>query len=182
MSRHWWTGGVRMAEFTINRAMWKFVGRGLLLGAAVGIVFTFVDVKFRLNQPVVLALGAPIVIGTLIQLVRLGVADTPPPLRTPPPPAAVPEYFMRLRQLERRLEVAADDPADYEWSIRPMLAQLAADRLVYRHGIRYQTQPDRARQIVGEQLWEIMTPPLQAPIRSVDRARLTDLVSQIERI
>jgi hypothetical protein len=121
----------------------------------------------------------------IVQLVRIGIADVLPPMVVTEPESGTPEYFVRLRQLERRLELATRDSADFDWSLRPMLAQLAADRLNHRHGILFMTQPVRAREIVGEELWEIMRPPENqtgTPTRPISRQRVDELVSQIERI
>jgi hypothetical protein len=169
-------------SFGTDRRMWVFVGRGLALGLLVGIALALLDRVIGADQPVVLALGAPAAVGMIVQLVRLGVVDVQPSARVTTPDPGVSEYFVRLRQLERRLETAATDPDDYDWAIRPMLVQLAADRLLYRHGIRYQIQPVRAREIVGDELWEIMTQPLRQPSRPVSRQRLTALVEQIEQL
>jgi hypothetical protein len=41
--------------------------------------------------------------------------------------------------------------------IRPMLLELTTDRLVNRHGIDPRLEPDRARALVGDQLWNLIT-------------------------
>ncbi|MGC4942586.1 hypothetical protein [Kribbella sp. DT2] len=41
--------------------------------------------------------------------------------------------------------------------IRPMLLELTTDRLVNRHGIDPSLEPDRARALVGDQVWDLIT-------------------------
>ncbi|MEV6282417.1 hypothetical protein [Kribbella sp. NPDC051770] len=41
--------------------------------------------------------------------------------------------------------------------VRPLLLELTTDRLVHRHGIDPQQEPDRARALVGDQLWNLIT-------------------------
>lgn len=171
-----------MAEYQTDRIVWRFVGQGAIGGLILGVLLAVGDRLGDLKQSILLVLSAPVVIAIIIQLVRIGVADVLPPVAVPAPETSTPEYFVRLRQLERRLELATRDQADFDWSLRPLLAQLAADRLRYRHGILYMAQPDRAREIVGEELWQIMRPSPDTQFRPIGRARMEDLISRIERI
>ncbi|GAA1698954.1 hypothetical protein GCM10009745_51810 [Kribbella yunnanensis] len=41
--------------------------------------------------------------------------------------------------------------------IQPLLLELTVDRLVHRHGIDPDLDPDRARALVGEQVWDLIT-------------------------
>jgi len=41
--------------------------------------------------------------------------------------------------------------------VRPMLLELATDRLVHRHGVDPELEPDRAREITGDRLWQLIT-------------------------
>jgi hypothetical protein len=41
--------------------------------------------------------------------------------------------------------------------IQPLLLELTTDRLVHRHGVDPEVEPDRARAIVGDQLWNLIT-------------------------
>ena len=88
--------------------------------------------------------------------------------------------FPELYLLEHRLSWGSVDPERFELRVRPQLVQLTEERLRQRHGIDPWRQPDRARGIVGEPLWLLMTgpPTLRAPTPS----QLADLVTQLERI
>ncbi|GAA1592314.1 hypothetical protein GCM10009804_55820 [Kribbella hippodromi] len=41
--------------------------------------------------------------------------------------------------------------------VRPLLLELTTDRLVHRHGVDPELEPDRARAITGDQLWQLIT-------------------------
>lgn len=41
--------------------------------------------------------------------------------------------------------------------IQPLLLELTTDRLVHRHGVDPEREPDRAREITGEHLWSLIT-------------------------
>jgi hypothetical protein len=41
--------------------------------------------------------------------------------------------------------------------IRPLLLELCTDRLVHRHGIDPALEPDRARAMTGDRLWDLIT-------------------------
>jgi hypothetical protein len=41
--------------------------------------------------------------------------------------------------------------------IRPLLLELTIDRLVHRHGIDPELEPDRAREVAGEHLWDLIS-------------------------
>jgi hypothetical protein len=41
--------------------------------------------------------------------------------------------------------------------IQPLLSGLARDRLIHRHGLDPDVEPERARELAGEQLWALTT-------------------------
>jgi hypothetical protein len=107
------------------------------------------------------------------------------------PPGDLADAFMRaeaepgggfdsLSALEHRLSWGSVDVERYEARVRPQLARLAAERLRQRHGVDFVSQPEVARRMVGEPLWQLMTgPPNPAP---PNRSRLDELLTAIERI
>jgi hypothetical protein len=168
-------------RFITEPALWRSVGRGAALGLGIGIVLELIGLLIHAATSPVLLLGLPVAVLALLQLVRASIHDTPPPEPVREQRVVQPEYFMRLRQLERRLEGACRDPSKFEWSLRPFLADLAAARLSSKHGINCQHEPAKARAVVGEQLWQIMTTS-DTPIQPVKPAQLRELVQAISRI
>jgi hypothetical protein len=84
-----------------------------------------------------------------------------------------------LTTLESRLSWGAADPQRFRDRVRPDLVALATDLLRTRRGVDPRTQPELARQILGEPLWQLMTGP---PERSPSRAALSAMVGALERI
>jgi hypothetical protein len=67
----------------------------------------------------------------------------------------------------------------YARTLQPRLARLVEERLRLRHGVDLRGDPARARQLIGEQLWALVS----APARRTPSAReLGDLVKQMEAI
>jgi hypothetical protein len=63
--------------------------------------------------------------------------------------------------------------------IRPMLLELTTDRLVHRHGIDPRLEPDRARALVGDQLWTLIT---GTEVRTASFAEIEQAVQTIEKL
>jgi len=89
------------------------------------------------------------------------------------------EGLLLLTSLESRLSWGGTDPDRFRNRVRPELVALAADLLRTRRGIDLRTEPDRARQILGEPLWQLIA---RTPTRSPSRAELSRLVDALERI
>ncbi|MFL6164140.1 MAG: hypothetical protein ACJ74U_18210 [Jatrophihabitantaceae bacterium] len=169
-------------RFGTEPALWRSVGRGAALGLAIGAALELICLLSHIPSSPVLILGMPVAGLALLQLVRSSISETPPPEPVTQPIVIRPEYFVRLRQLERRLDSASRDPSNFDWVVRPMLAELAADRLKYKHGINFHREPAKAREVVGEQLWQIMITSPDTPIQPVSPARLRELVQAISHI
>ena len=105
----------------------------------------------------------------------------PPPEPLPAPPRTSPrdEGLLLLTSLESRLSWGATDPDRFRDRVRPELVALAGDLLRTRRGIDLRAEPDRARSILGEPLWQLIT---RTPTRSPSRAELSRLVDALERI
>lgn len=95
---------------------------------------------------------------------------------------AVTEIIM----LEHRLAWGSIDAERYETRVRPLLVDLVAERLRIRHGVDHTREPDRARSIVGDRLWQLMTGPARTPrLRSgapPSQRALARIITEIERI
>lgn len=169
-------------RYVTEPALWRSVGGGAAIGLAIGAVLELISVFGNTGGSPVLLIGMPVVCLVLLQLVRAGIGETPPPDPVGQPSQPRVEYFVRLRQLERRLDRACHDPSSFEWTVRPMLAQLAAERLQAKHGVSVHREPAHARELMGEPLWQIMTTAPVPPSQPIDQARLRELVQAISRI
>jgi len=169
-------------EFVTEPALWRSVGKGALCGLAIGAALELINAFSHAGGSPVLLVGMPVACLVLLQLVRAGIAESQPPDPVTAPSSVNSKYFSRLRELERRLDRACADPANFDWVVRPMLVQLAAERLQAKHGISVYRHPAHAREIVGERLWQIMTTSPDTPSQPVDPVQLRNLVQAISRI
>lgn len=143
-------------------------------GALVRLVAYGYDLRARLD----LCIAAGLAVGVCWWLARRIV---PPPDPLPPATGAdpTPAGLLQLTSLESRLSWGSSDPDRFEERVRPLLVELAGERLRSRRGVDPRTDPDHARTILGDPLWTLMTGPLP---RSPSRAELSRLVAAIERI
>jgi hypothetical protein len=122
------------------------------------------------------------VVGLAVGLTwRLSRLVTPPPEPpvADPPDEPLDDARLLLTSLESRLSWGASDPDRFRERVRPELVGLATDLLRTRRGVDPRTQPEHARTILGDPLWQLMTGPLE---RSPSRAELARMVTALERI
>jgi hypothetical protein len=142
-------------------------------GAALALVSYTLGYRARPDLCVAVGLAA----GLTWRLSRLVVPPQEPPLE---PPAEEPDDDARLllTSLESRLSWASD-PDRFRERLRPELVGLATDLLRTRRGVDPRTQPEHARTILGDPLWQLMT---GRPERTPSRAELARMVEAMERI
>ena len=143
-------------------------------GAAIVAVGYGSGYRARWDLCVVAGLAA----GICWRLARLAVPPADPLL---PRPDREPwdDGWLPLSSLESRLSWGTADADRFRERLRPVLTELAADRLRSRRGVDPHTQPEHARRILGEPLWQLMTGPTE---RSPSRAELVRMVEALERI
>jgi hypothetical protein len=149
---------------------------GTAAGGAVWLLFQLASYRARPD----LCLAAGLAVAATWRLVR---ATAPPPGQALPPPhrpAAPQDGFAELSSLEHRLSWGSVDPDRFRQRVRPVLVDLALERLRSRHGVDPATHPEQARRILGEQLWQLMTGP--PPARCPSRPELSSMVDDLERI
>jgi hypothetical protein len=116
--------------------------------------------------------------GLIWRLARLVVPPPEPaPVLARPEPAD--DGLLLLTTLESRLSWGAADPYRFRERVRPELVALATDLLRTRRGVDLRSQPEQARHLLGEPLWQLMTGPLE---RSPSRAQLSRAVADLEGI
>ena len=91
-----------------------------------------------------------------------------------------------LEQLEREVILATSTAFDVHLRFRPRLRPIAAYLLASRRGVDLDSSPDRARELLGEQTWELVRPERPAPAerhaRGLYRAELHEIVGTLERL
>jgi hypothetical protein len=100
----------------------------------------------------------------------------------PPPRARDVETPLRLRQIADVLRESEQSEVGVDRSLRPLLVPIAAARLG-RRGVDMALAPRRARELLGDRLWEIVRPDRQsAATRAGAGLAGGDLQEAIERL
>ncbi|MGZ0148375.1 hypothetical protein ACXJJ3_14990 [Kribbella sp. WER1] len=67
------------------------------------------------------------------------------------------QFLATWLQESSRERRAGEGSQTFARRIRPLLLELATDRLVHRHGIDPDREPDKARELTGDKLWSLIT-------------------------
>jgi hypothetical protein len=164
-----------------SKALW--VLRNLLLVAAATVVTVAAlrSAGMRISVPLAVAFF----IG--LRLVLLGVAEVaPPPLPkrrsgdgASGPGPAFDSLRAAVRRWERNLDRAHADAELYARNVLPVLAELTDERLRLRHGITRESDPRRARELLGDPLWAALHDRGRRTARTRD---LETYVDALERL
>jgi len=90
-----------------------------------------------------------------------------------------------LARIDRLVVLGGANAFDLHYRLRPLLRDLAADRLSAGHGVSLDGQPERAQQLLGEELWELVRADREVGRRSgpgVAAAALTGFVERLEEL
>jgi hypothetical protein len=96
-----------------------------------------------------------------------------------------PEPIAELERMDRVLVLAASSAFDVHHRLRPLLRDLTSERLYAHHGVELDREPERARALVGDELWEVVRPGRELELRSGPGLPLADtarLVLALERL
>ena len=84
-----------------------------------------------------------------------------------------------VKRWETRLEWCYADNSAYNRKVLPLLGEIVDERLRQRHGITRDSDPDRARKLIGEPLWTFLVAPGRRPPAPRE---LANLIAWMERI
>ena len=84
-----------------------------------------------------------------------------------------------VRRWEQSLGWSQSDAERFSRNVLPVLAELTDERLRLRHGITRASDPRRARELIGEPLWQFLADPGRRPPKARD---LTAYVESMERL
>jgi hypothetical protein len=103
--------------------------------------------------------------------------------REPSEPDAPPSDLARI---EREVTLGVASTYDFHFRLRPTLRETAAALLAVRRGIDLDREPDRARQALGDEIWELVRPDRPPPedrlARGLEPARLRRAVEALEAL
>lgn len=100
--------------------------------------------------------------------------------------AAPPSRLPELARVEREVVLSTGSEFDQQLRVRPLLRDVAAHRLWTRRGVDLEENPERARELLGPDVWELIkSGPPDADRRywrGLDLAGLGGIVDQIEAL
>ena len=96
------------------------------------------------------------------------------------------ERLPELARIEREVTLATSNAFDVHFRLRPGLRETARGLLGARHGVDLDTQPERARELLGDEAWQLVRPDLEPPRNrigpGIDPEALRRTVEALERI
>lgn len=101
---------------------------------------------------------------------RFAAALLPPAAGTARPPS--------LARVEREVSMGAETAFDTHYRLRPLFRTLTAGILLHRFGVDLERSPERARELVGDDLWALIAPDVSPP---EDRGAAGTAPATIER-
>lgn len=97
-----------------------------------------------------------------------------------------PEQLPELARMERNVVLATAKQFDSRQRIRPILREIAEHRLATSRGIYMEDDPDRAREVLGEEAWDLIHFDQdeldRRRGRGLELERLERVVESLERI
>src|SRR6266550_3730420 len=96
------------------------------------------------------------------------------------------DRIVELDRLERDVVLATGSELEQHVRIKPLLRDVVGDRLWRSRGIELERSPDRAREILGEELYELVKPGKPDPnaryFRGLDLKALGRVLDRIEAL
>ncbi len=159
----------------------------LLPTIGLGVAVALAPDRAELEIHVWLLVALAVALLAFLALVRAAYPSTPSPfvmsLRQPPAATTRPAALARL---EREVSMAGSTAFDVHFFLRPTLIELAGGLLSSRRGIDLEEDPERARIVLGDDVWELVRPDRPQPIdrigTGIEPARLEHVVSTLEHI
>jgi hypothetical protein len=102
------------------------------------------------------AVGVAVVASAVLTASRRVAPPLPSLPSLPPPAEAGRRPFRRLFWLRERLIRGIRSGDDFRLSVVPVLVELADDRLRRRHAVDRRTEPHRARELLGDELADVL--------------------------
>jgi len=93
-----------------------------------------------------------------------------------------PQPIAELDRIDRLVVLGAANEFDLHYRLRPLLRQVAAERLYGLHGVDLDRDPERARPLLGDELWEVVRPDRQVGRRAGPGLPPAELVEHVARL
>ena len=122
----------------------------------------------------------------LFMLARMttGAGDRRKPI--PPKKEQVSTRLQELVRIEREVVLATGSGFDRQMRVGPLMRDIARHRLWTRRGIDFDEQPERARELLGSDVWELLRAGRPEPnlryAPGADVAELRQILERIEKV
>jgi hypothetical protein len=172
----------------MKAVVWSFCVAALGAGLVAGIAAVFLPLDLGVVVDIYLLFLGGITLLALVRSLRVaqpGSGHSPfelalrpirPRLERPP----------ELVLLEQRLALAVTTAFDVHFRLRPAVRDVAAQRLWAKHGVDLETQPDRARGLLGADVWELARPDRPPPAdpfaAGLGERGIERVVAELERV
>lgn len=156
----------RMVAAAVTATIWA----GLVVLAAPSWAATVAHVWLA----VVLALGLAAALERILRAVPRRPSSFDAAFAATPTTAARPASLARV---ERSVALATGTAFDVHYRLRPLVREIASG-LLLRRGVELERRPERARELLGPAVWELVRPDRPAPD---DRASPGLEIASIER-
>jgi hypothetical protein len=125
--------------------------------------------------------------GAIVALVRALSALAPrAPSRRPTRWTRPTQRLAELDRTERAVLLSASNAFDVHYRLRPILREIAAQRLATRRGLSLDADVTASRAVVGEATWELVRPDREPPelrfAPGIATPELRQVVDVLERI
>ena len=84
-----------------------------------------------------------------------------------------------VRRWEQQLDWSQHDGERFSRIVLPALTELADERLRLRHGVSRASDPRRARELLGEPLWQVLHDPGRRPPKTREMSTVVDALERI---
>jgi hypothetical protein len=123
----------------------------------------------------------------VLALVRALSGAVPPAAVEPAArPRRATQRLPELERTERAVLLSTSNAFDVHYRLRPILREIAAQRLATRRGLSLDADTEAARAVVGEETWELVRPEREPPeLRfgpGIAAPELRKVVASLERI
>jgi len=99
---------------------------------------------------------------------------------------ARPQEPVLLKRARRQLELGIGSAEYAHRRLLPVLRAAAAAKLASRHGVELVRQPERARELLGDETWSLLRPDRPAPAdrhaRGIPRASVATAIERVEAL
>jgi hypothetical protein len=107
------------------------------------------------------------------------------PFERDPEKPEEPQPIAELDRIDRLVVLGAANEFDLHYRLRPLLRQIAAERLYGLRGVDLDRDPERAKALLGDELWEVVRPDRKVGRRAgpgLPAAELAGHVAHLEQL